>query len=67
MFYFVLLCKRLHDVSFRQESNSIYLEDLLNIENPLEQMVSPIYSDELQLNTAYLSDTEAPFWTGTCP
>ena len=43
-------------------STSIYLDDLLNIDNPyLEQMVGQIYPTELQLNKANSSDTEAPF------
>ena len=42
-------------------SNSRYLDDLLNIDNPFfEQMVSQIYPTELQLNKANSSDTEAP-------
>ena len=45
-------------------SISRYLDDLLNIDNPyFEQMVSQIYSTELQLNKVIPSDTEAPFWT----
>ena len=43
-------------------SNSRYLDDLLNIDNPyLEQMVGQINPTELQLNKANSSDTEAPF------
>ena len=43
-------------------SNSRYLDDLLNIDNPyFEQMVGQIYPTELQLNKANYSDTEAPF------
>ena len=43
-------------------SNSRYLDDLLNIDNPyFEQMVGQIYPTELQLNKANSSDTEAPF------
>ena len=39
-----------------------YLDDLLNIDNHnFEQMISQIYSTELQLNKANSSDTEAPF------
>ena len=42
--------------------NSRYLDDLLNIDNPyFEGMVNQIYSPELQLNKANISDTEAPF------
>ena len=36
-------------------------DDLLNIDNPFEQMVGQIYPTELQLNKANSSDTEAPF------
>ena len=44
-------------------STSRYLDDLLNIDNPyFEQMVGQIYPTELQLNNAYSSDTEAPFF-----
>ena len=43
-------------------STSIYLDDLLNIDNPYyEQMVGQIYPTELQLNKANSSDPEAPF------
>ena len=45
-----------------EASNSRYLDDLLNIDNPyFEQMVGQIYPTELQLNKANSSDTEAPF------
>ena len=41
-------------------STSIYLDDLLNIDNPyFEQMVGQIYPTELQLNKANSYDTEA--------
>ena len=44
-------------------SNSRYLDDLLNIDNPyFEGMVNQIYPHELQLNKANTSATEAPFW-----
>ena len=44
------------------KSTSIYLDDLLNIDNPyFEGMVNRIYPPELQLNKANTSDTEAPF------
>ena len=44
-------------------STSIYLDDLLNIDNiHLEQMVHRIYPKELQLNKANASDTEAAFF-----
>ena len=42
-------------------STSIYLDDLLNIDNHyFEQIVFQIYPTELQLNKANLSDPEAP-------
>ena len=43
-------------------SNSIYLDDLLNIDSiHFEQMVHRIYPAELQLNKANVSDIEAAF------
>ena len=43
-------------------SNSRYLDDILNIDNPyFEGMVHQIYPPELQLNKASISDTEIPF------
>ena len=43
-------------------STSIYLDDLLNIDNPyFERMANRIYPPELQLDKANTSDTEAPF------
>ena len=43
-------------------STSGYLDGLLNIDNPyFEQMVSQIYSTELQLDKAHFSDIESPF------
>ena len=43
-------------------SNSRYLDDLLNIDNShFEQMVHIIYPAELQLNKVNVSDTEAAF------
>ena len=43
-------------------AQDIYIDDLLNIDNTyFAQMVSQIYSTELQLNNANNSDTEAPF------
>ena len=40
----------------------LYLDDLLNIDNPyFEQVVGQIYPTELQLNKANSSDNEAPF------
>ena len=42
--------------------DSIYLDDLLNLDNPyFEGMVNQIYPPELQLNKANTSDTETPF------
>ena len=44
-------------------STSRYLDDLLNIDNIyVEHIVDWIYPAELQLNKAYSSDTEAPFF-----
>ena len=44
------------------KSTCIYLDDLLNINNPyFEGMVNHIYPPELQLNKANTSDTKAPF------
>ena len=44
------------------DSTSRYLDDLLNIDNPyFEGMMSQIYPAELQLNKAYISDTDARF------
>ena len=49
------------DVVESFNSTSRYLDDMLNIDNPyFSQMVSQIYSTELQLNKANRSDTEAP-------
>ena len=43
-------------------SNSRYLDDLLNIDNPFfNSMVNHIYPSELQLNEANVSNTKAPF------
>ena len=43
-------------------STSRYLDDLLKIVNPyIEGMMGRIYPPELQLNKAYVSDTEALF------
>ena len=50
------------DVVEASNSSSRNLDDLLNIENPyFAQKVSQIYPNELQLNKAKPSDTEAPF------
>ena len=44
------------------KSSSRYLDDLLNIYNNFfDSMVNHIYSSELQLNKANVSDTEASF------
>ena len=42
-------------------STSRYLDDLLNIDNIFDSMVSLIYPSELQLNKANVSDTETSF------
>ena len=43
-------------------STSIYLDDLLNIDNPyFEGIVNQIYPPMLKLNKANTSDTEVPF------
>ena len=50
------------DIIEALHSTSIYLDDLLNIDEPyFEQMVGQIYPTELQINKANSSDTEAPF------
>ena len=50
------------DVIEAFNSTSRYLADLLNIDNPyFDGMVSQIYPDELQLNKANASDTDASF------
>ena len=50
------------DISEAFNSTSRCLDDLLNIDNPyFEQTVGQIYPNELQLNKANSSDTEAPF------
>ena len=50
------------DVIEAFNSDSRYLDDLLNIDNPyFGGMVNQIYPPELQLNKANISDTEAPF------
>ena len=46
----------------------MYLDCFLNIDNPyFEQMVGLIYPIDLQLNKANSCDTEAHFYTWTCP
>ena len=48
--------------SEHSDSSSVYLDDLLNIDNIyFDQMVDRIYPTELQLNRANSSNTEAPF------
>ena len=42
-------------------TTSRYLDDILNINNVFDNMVSQIYPLELQLNKANTSDTEAAF------
>ena len=50
------------DVIDAVNAKSSYLEDILNINNVyLDNMVSHIYSSELQLNKASTSYTEAAF------
>ena len=50
------------DVIKAFNTTSRYLDDFLNIDNTyFEGMVNQIYSSELQLNKANISDTEAPF------
>ena len=50
------------DVIEAFNSESRYLDDLLNIDNPyFEGMVSQIYSAELQINKVNTSDTDASF------
>ena len=50
------------DVIEAFNSTSRYLDDLLNIDNNFfDSMVNHIYSSELQLNQANISDTEASF------
>ena len=49
------------DITEAFNSTSVYLDDLLNIDNIYsDQMVDCIYPTELQLNRANSSDTEAP-------
>ena len=49
-------------------STSIYLDDLLDIDNPhFEQKVNQICPTELQSNRANSFDTEATLWTWTSP
>ena len=44
-------------------SNSRYLDDLLNIYNPyFESMVNQIYPPELQLKRLMLQIPKSPFW-----
>ena len=44
-------------------STSWYLDDVLNIDNTFfDSMINHIYPSELQLNKAYVSDTEASFF-----
>ena len=50
------------DVIEALNSTAMFLDDLLNINNPyFEGMINQIYPLELQLNKANISDTEAPF------
>ena len=77
--YFLLFCYERDFILSQSDNNQAdiieafnstfrYLDDLLNIDNPyFEQMVDQIYPTELHFNKANSSDTEAPFWTWTCP
>ena len=50
------------DVIEAANSNSRYLDDLLDLDNNFfDSMVNRIYPSELQLNEANVSDTEASF------
>ena len=49
------------DIMDVSNTTSWYLNDILNINNVFDTMVSQIYPSELQLNKANTSDTEAPF------
>ena len=50
------------DIIEALNSTSLYLDDLLYMDNPyFEQMMGQIYPTELQLNKANSSDTEALF------
>ena len=50
------------DVIDAFNTTSLYLDDILNINNVyFDNMVSQIYPSELQLNKANTSDTEAAF------
>ena len=50
------------DVIDAFKTTSIYLDDILNINNVyFDNMVSQIYPSELQLNKANTADTEAAF------
>ena len=51
----------LADIIEAFNSNSRYLDDLLNIDNPYFEGMVKLYPTELQLNKANTSDTEAPF------
>ena len=51
------------DVIDAFNTTSIYLDDILNINNAyFDNMVSQIYPSKLQLNKANTSDTEAAFF-----
>ena len=55
-----LLTIKLIDVIEAFNSTSMYLDDLLNIDNPyFEGMVKQIDPPEVQLNKANITDTEA--------
>ena len=51
------------DVIEASKSTSLYLDDLLGIDNNFfDRMVNRIYPSELQINKANVSDTEASFF-----
>ena len=61
-FIWSLTKEKRYDLIDAFNSTSRYLDDLLNIDNiHFEHMVHRIYSAELQLNEANVSDTEAAF------
>ena len=53
-------CTLLSYYEIKLNSTSLYLDDLLHIDNNFfDSMVNHIYPSELQLNKANVSDTEA--------
>ena len=49
------------DVIDEFNTTSRYLDDILDINNYFDNMVSQIYHSELQMNKTNTSETEAPF------